>query len=173
MAAARVWEALANVRIAHPMVKWLPMNKLHLTLVFLGQMNAEQVPAITAAMGEVAARHRPFEVTTGDAGGRLGGNRGGVMWLRLGSGGHEVAQLSLDLDSTLGSATYNAKAAPRPHLTVARGVTESALADLRVVADSVQFGWTVDRIVLFRSYTDPDGSRYEELSLASLSRELG
>jgi 2'-5' RNA ligase len=169
MAAARVWEALANVRIAHPMVKWLPLNKLHLTLVFLGQTNPGRVPALTAAMEKVADGRPPFDVTTGDAGGRLGGQRGGVLWLRLDSGGHEVAQLSLDLDEALGSSTYNEKAAPRPHLTVARGVTDSALADLRVVAQSIELGWTVDRIVLFRSYTDPGGSRYEELASSLLS----
>ena len=168
MAAARVWEALAEVRTLHPMVRWLPINKLHLTLVFLGQTEASRVPELSDSVAVVAARHRPFDVATGDAGGRIGGRRGGVAWLRLAEGGHQVAQLSLDLDDALIAHTYNETSAPRPHLTVARHVSESCLADLRTVAEPITMGWTVDRIVLFRSFTDPKGSIYEELTSAPL-----
>ena len=119
----------------------------------------------------MAAGHEPFDVVTGDAGGKLGGKRGGVVWLRLAKGGHEVAQLSLDLDHAIGSGTYTATSGPRPHLTVARNVTAAALEDLRVVASQVILGWTVDRIVLFRSHTDPAGSRYEDLSSATAWRD--
>ena len=168
IAAARVFEALAEVRTLHPQVKWLPPNKLHLTLVFLGQTEPERVEALAQATARMAAGHEPFDVVTGDAGGKLGGKRGGVIWLRLAKGGHEVAQLSLDLDHAIGSGTYTATSGPRPHLTVARHVTAAALEDLRVVASQVILGWTVDRIVLFRSHTDPAGSRYEELSFAEL-----
>jgi 2'-5' RNA ligase len=168
MAAARVWEALAEVRTVHPQVRWLPMNKLHLTLVFIGQTESSRVSSLTQAMDAVATRHEPFDVATGDAGGRIGGRHGGVAWLRLAHGGHQVAQLSLDLDDALDSRTYNETAAPRPHLTVARHVSESALADLRTVAETITMGWTVDQIVLFRSHTNPKGSIYEVLTSIAL-----
>jgi len=167
-AAARTWEALAEVRIRHPHVRWLPPNKLHLTLVFLGSTDPSRLDAIAAACGQVAALHRPFEIATGEAGGRAGGRRGGVAWLRLAEGGHEVAQLSLDLDNAISSHTFDAERAPRPHLTIARGVSESALRDLGAVAKVVRLRWTVDRIVLFRSHTDAGGSRYEEFASSRL-----
>jgi len=169
MAAARVWEALAEVRTRHPQVRWLPPNKLHLTLVFLGQTDASRAESISAACTEVAARHRPFEVVTGEAGGRVGGRRGGVAWLRLADGGHEVAQLSVGLDQAIGSHIFDANRPPHPHLTVARGISEAALRDLQSVADTMRLAWTVDRIVLFLSHTDPAGSRYAELASAALS----
>jgi RNA 2',3'-cyclic 3'-phosphodiesterase len=168
MAAARVWETLAEVRTRHPQCKWLSINKLHLTLVFLGQTDAARVPELAAALNGVAAQHEPFEVATGDAGGRLHDRRGGVAWLRLAEGGHRVAQLALDVDNAIGSHTYDDRHAPRPHLTVARGISEAALNDLREVAARVTLGWTVDRLVLFRSYTDPGGSIYEELASVAL-----
>jgi len=168
MAAARVFETLAPVRTVHPQVKWLPMNKLHLTLVFLGQTDSDRVAELSDKMAGVAARHPRFDVVTGDAGGKLGGDRGGVCWLRLAKGGHEVAQLSLDLDGAVGSNTYNANTGPRPHLTVARHVSASTLDDLRRLAAQVELGWTVDHVTLFRSHTDPGGSRYEELASATL-----
>lgn len=169
MAATRVWEALAGVRTLHPLVRWLPPNKLHLTLVFLGPTDPVRVAASSSALERVAQVHKSFDVATGDAGGRISDRRGGVAWLRLADGGHEVAQLSLDIDDAIGAQTYDATHAPRPHLTVARGVSESALMDLRRAADMSRLVWRVDRVMLFRSHTDPRGSRYEELASAALA----
>ncbi len=170
MTAARVWEALAEVRTRHPLVRWLPPNKLHLTLVFLGSTDAGRVEEIASVVATAAGNHAPFEVRTGDAGGRVGGRRGGVAWLRLADGGHETAQLSLDIDDAIGSHTFDARNAPHPHLTLARRATQGAIDDLRNVTDQIQLGWTVDRAVLFSSHTDPGGSRYEELASAMLNR---
>jgi 2'-5' RNA ligase len=170
MAAARVFEALAEVRTRHPMVKWVPINKLHLTLVFLGQTEAARVPELAEVLARVAAQHAPFDVATGDGGGKLHDRRGGVAWLRLAEGGRQVAQLSLDLDDEFGTNTYDERHAPRPHLTVARRVSESALNDVATVASQITLGWTVDRLVLFRSHTDPAGSIYDELVSFDLGR---
>jgi RNA 2',3'-cyclic 3'-phosphodiesterase len=168
MDAARLFEALAPLRERHPQVAWLPPNKLHLTLVFLGQTDSQTVPALGDGLASVAASHRPFAVVTGAAGGRVGGRRGGVAWLRLAQGGHQVAQLSLAVEEGIGSNTFDASHAPHPHLTVARKVSESALADLRAIGPGVPQSWAVDRIVLFRSHTGPGGSRYEELAWSAL-----
>jgi 2'-5' RNA ligase len=167
-AAARAWDALSQVRAQHTDVRWLAPEKLHLTLVFLGQTEASRVEALAEAIAQVARAHAAFGVTTGDAGGRVGGRRGGVAWLRLADGGHEVAQLSIDVDDAIGSNAYEARNAPRPHLTVARRVTAAALADLRAAAQSIRLAWPVDRVVLFRSHSGPRGSRYEELSSSAL-----
>lgn len=153
-------------------MRWLPQEKLHLTLVFLGSTAASRANSIAAAVDAVAKGHGPFEVATGDAGGRVGGRRGGVAWLRLASGAHEVAQLALDIDDALGSATFDDHTTPRPHLTLARGATEAAISDLRAIADRMQLTWTVDRIVLFRSHTHASGSRYEPLAEATLARPV-
>jgi RNA 2',3'-cyclic 3'-phosphodiesterase len=151
-------------------VRWVPPEKLHLTLVFLGSIDAPEVPRVAKAMRDVAAASEPFEVAAGESGGYAGGRRGGVAWLRLSRGAQEIAQLSLDLDSAIGSLTYDSTRAPRPHLTVARHVTDAALADIREAAKTIQLSWLVDRVVLFRSHPDPGGSRYGELSSAALGR---
>ena len=171
MAAARVFEALAEARTRHPMVKWLPINKLHLTLVFLGQTDPARIDELSAAVSRIAAQHQPFDVVTGDGGGKLHDRRGGVAWLRLNEGGHRMAQLSIDLDNAIGSHTFDDKHAPRPHLTVARGVSEAALTDIQTVAAQVTIGWTVDQLVLMRSHTDPKGSIYEPLFRTELVLE--
>ncbi len=167
-AAARAWEQLATVRAAHPNVKWLPPEKLHLTLVFLGPTDSTAVPGLIDTLGRLAPQRDPFPVATGDAGGRVHDGRSGVAWLRIADGGRDVADLALAVDDALGRHAYDANNAPRPHLTLARGVTQDALAALRERAKSLTLEWTVDSIALFRSHTDPGSSRYETLASARL-----
>ncbi len=173
LAAESAWRALAELRTRHPDARWLPPGKLHLTLVFLGQTDARAIERILAATAAVAARHQVYEVATGDGGGRANTERGGVCWLRLAQGGHQTAQLALDLDAALGSATYDPAHPPHPHLTLARGVDQATLDDVRATARSMTLSWTADRLALFRSYTDPHGSVYEELAGLPLGASVG
>lgn len=163
-AAERAWQMLAPLRGRHPEARWLPPDKLHLTLVFLGLSDAAAVTEVTAAIERVAATHECYEAATGDGGGRVHDHRDGVCWLRLVDGGRETSQLALDLDEGLGTATYDADHPPHPHLTLARGVDKATLEDVRLTSRGLDLRWTADRIVLFRSHTDPRGSRYEELA---------
>jgi 2'-5' RNA ligase len=140
--------------------------------VFLGPTDPSHVARLAEATQRVASAHQPFNVATGDAGGRTHTRRGGVAWLRISDGGHRVAELALNMDEALATHTYDANNGPRPHLTVARGVTDDALAALRERARNLEIGWTVDRVVLFRSYTDPGGSLYEELTSGTLGARL-
>jgi RNA 2',3'-cyclic 3'-phosphodiesterase len=162
-AAAHAWQALAPLRDRHPDARWLPADKLHLTLVFLGPTAATEVPRVTAAVERVAAARERYEVVTGEGGGRVHDHRDGVCWLRLAEGGRETSQLALDLDEALGSATHDARHPPHPHLTLARGVDQATLDDVKSTSRGLDIRWAADRIVLFRSYTDPAGSRYEVL----------
>jgi 2'-5' RNA ligase len=168
-AAERATNALAALRSRHPDARWLPANKLHLTLVFLGQIDASRVKDLSASTAAVAARHQAYEVVTGDGGGRVHTERGGVCWLRLADGGRETAQLALDLDATIGSHIYDPRHPPHPHLTLARGIDQATLKDVQETAHDLTLRWTADRLVLFRSYTDPHGSIYEELHSCPLS----
>jgi len=148
---------------------------LHLTLVFLGATDASRVPGISRALEDVASRHAPYAAATGEAGARIddrpGSTRGGVAWLRLADGGHQTAQLALDVDQVLASGEYDANHAPRPHLTVARNVHKPELDALREVSRRVDVAWTASQIALFRSYTSPQGSRYEPISTHPLKSE--
>ena len=171
-AGAAIFGALEPLRSDFPDVRWLTPEKLHLTLVFLGQTDAQRVAIIAAGLDEVARRHRVYEAASGAAGGRIDERptvrRGGVAWLTLGAGGAETSNMALDVDAQLAAATYGEQRRPRPHLTVARKVDRRALDALSDVAARLDVRWAVERIVLFRSHTGPGGSRYEELAASEL-----
>jgi RNA 2',3'-cyclic 3'-phosphodiesterase len=163
-----VWDALAPLRTQFPNARWSPPEKLHLTLVFLGATEPEGVDQVASAVDRASVGFAPFHVATGPGGGYAGGRRGGVAWLRLGAGAHDVTRLSRAIDEAIGSSVY-AVADPRPHLTVARRVDEATIDALREAAVGLELAWQVERVVLYRSFTDPHGSRYEELRSFALS----
>jgi 2'-5' RNA ligase len=145
---------------------------LHLTLVFLGQTERDRVPAITSAVGSVVQTQSVYRTMVSGAGGhvpdRANAGRGGVAWLTLGEGFQQTASLSLAIDRALGSATYDERRRPRPHLTVARNINAEAVAALRDAAIAMTFEWATSRVVLFRSELGPGGSHYEPLATFDL-----
>lgn len=166
--AAAVWAATAHLRRRFPEARWSPVEKLHLTLVFLGATDPDRVDHVASAVARASAAFAPFEVRTGAGGGYARGRRGGVAWLRLAVGAQEVSRLSRAVDDAIGSSIY-ADADPHPHLTLARRVDEPLLAELRRAAPALELAWIVRRVVLLRSFTDPGGSRYEELRSFALA----
>ena len=127
------------------------------------------MPRLTEAMTLAARQHAPFEATTTYAGGRFDDRRGGVAWLGLDDRQRRLRNLAREIDWRVGSNVY-ANSRPRPHVTIARRIDESLLADLHAVADELHARWTFDRVALYRSHADPGGSRYEVLAEQLLRR---
>jgi RNA 2',3'-cyclic 3'-phosphodiesterase len=163
--------ATTALRQRHPAARWTRAEQLHMTMVFIGATPVEEVGRIEHAVAQVAARWTPFEVTTGEGGGFTNRRSGGVAWLRVAEGYRHVARLSLDLDEAMASASY-AEMDPRPHLTLARGVTNELLEDLRATANELQLRWRVDNVALFRSHSGQQ-SRYEVLARHPLAGPRG
>jgi RNA 2',3'-cyclic 3'-phosphodiesterase len=162
-AATQIWSALEPLVQSYPAARWAKRDQLHATLVFLGQTDAADVERLTDAMSQAANAHAPFEVMTDGAGGHVDDRRGGVAWLRLDDGQRDLRNLARDLDWRIGSNVY-AVSRPRPHVTVARRIDEALLADLTELAKRVPVTCRIDRIGLYRSHSDPGGSRYESLA---------
>ena len=168
-----MFDTLAPLRAAFPGTRWMPPEVLHLTLLFMGDVNSGRVPQISEGLAAVAARHAQFATRTSGAGGhvddRPGARRGGVAWLTLDAGALEMTDLAIDIDETLGTRIYSGQRPPRPHLTVARNIDTSALGALRALATMLALEWRTSSVVLFRSLLGPGGSRYEPLSTHSLA----
>jgi 2'-5' RNA ligase len=162
-AAVALWSVLDDLRARHPGARWAKREQLHATLLFLGQTDPLQVPRLTEAMALTANQHAPFTATTTIAGGRFDDRRGGVAWLVLDDRQRRLRNLAREVDWRVGSNVY-ANSRPKPHVTIARRIDEQLLADLHAAADDLHASWTFDRMILYRSYSEPGGSRYEVLA---------
>ncbi len=169
--AAAIHAGLATCRAAFPDARWIDPGWYHVTLRFLGSLDAGIVDRLADVAHDCAGGSQPFEVATGRGGGARG--RSEVAWLELLDGRAKVVALADRLDGLLPPEVRAGlrPSRPAPHLTVARRAPRAlgeALRDERLGA--IRVPWTVDRLALFRSHTGtPAGSRYEALTEAQLA----
>lgn len=154
--------SLASVRAVCSQVRWATPETLHLTLVFLGAVDAARVPDLTGALAPVAQRRHPLalEVSGMETFGPARAPR--VLAASLGG---EVEGLQALVDAARAAVAAWVRLEParpfRPHLTVARSGAhggDQLLDRCRTALDgNVSGAFRLERIVLFRSETLPGG----------------
>lgn len=167
-------EATAPLRTAAPTLNWGDDSRLHLTLKFFGEQAEDVVPGISAAMGDVASRHRRFAMQLGGIGAFPNFRRARVVWMgierepRLELLQHDVEVACQDLGFELEGRAFH------PHLTLARVRDRTGKDELRQLSRAskqVTFEGEsgVESIDLMRSnQAGSGGARYERLHAASL-----
>jgi 2'-5' RNA ligase len=165
-------ERLGPYRAAFPAVRWLGPESLHVTLLFLGDVDPRGVPEIVAIVEEAAASQGPFEAETGAGSGRARGGDG-VAWLTLPRGGDQIVAMSRRLEAATPSRILQGgrdpRRSPSAHLTVARRADQPVIDALAAQQHGpLAAAWTADRIVLFRSHLGSRGAAYEALHTAML-----
>jgi 2'-5' RNA ligase len=158
---------VGRLRQVAPEARWQSPDTWHLTLVFLGQTPAREVPRLAEIINGVAASGRPFRTELRGAGSFGGGRRPLVAWIGVGAGAGELAVLAAQLE---GAIDPRRESRPlRPHLTVAREAPPRLVEALQAsMAARPGLSWTSDRLVLYRSVLGPRGSTHTELVSAPL-----
>jgi RNA 2',3'-cyclic 3'-phosphodiesterase len=159
--------AIADLRVAHPQLRWVSPEGWHLTLAFLGWVGADRAEMAGAAVGEASAGVGPFELSLD---GRLDAFGGRVLWAAVAAPG-EAETLAERVRASLAARDLPVDERPfRPHLTVARAprgqrVPTALRGPLRGLAGS----WRVDEVVVMRSHLGREGARYERRFAAALA----
>lgn len=164
-----LWRSLAPMRETLPSVRWVPPERLHITLRFMGDVSPKLLPRLVRAvetLGEVA----PFEI--GLAGTGTFPKRGPARIYWVGVRGRPLPGLRESLDRALardGVARENRTF--KPHLTVGRasrgrsGRSRARAGEALAVPD---LAFTVAAIHLVRSDLLPGGPRYSNVHRAVL-----
>ena len=144
-----VADAVAPLRESLPRLRWVAPERYHLTVLFLGSVDAGVGPEVGLALGEACRGMRPFELALD---GRLGTFGRRLLWAGL-----RESRPLVDVAATVREAVGSVVGLPeadRPfsaHLTLARAgrdpVRTAAVADVAVPPLS----WRVDRVVLMES----------------------
>ena len=160
---ARVAEAIAAER-AVVKAKWARAESLHLTLVFIGELEPERLPEIIARSTLVAARQHTFQLMLEGAGTFGPAPHPRVLW--LGVTGPSVHSLAAELTQALDVVSEHAEY--HPHLTLARSAAmkgDKALAQIAHRLEGKQFGsWRVQQFTLYETV----GGRYRPLATIGL-----
>jgi RNA 2',3'-cyclic 3'-phosphodiesterase len=156
-------------------VRWVSMDGLHLTVRFLGATDPARVAGVAAAVDAVASNVAPFRVTIGGAGAFPSAARPRTLWLGVGDGQAELANMAAHLDEVLVRGGWSHDDRPfRAHLTLARadGRREGPLVARTLEQRAAQFETTFQatRLVLFESLTGGGPARYVAIHEAPLRR---
>lgn len=166
-------QAIAPLREAAPALRWIPPEKWHLTVRFIGDQPVERVGTIRDAIDAAAARHVEAPLAIGGIGAFPNFRRARVVWIgvapdpRLEMLHHDVERACVALGMEHEGRAF------RPHITLGRvapGTDESTLRALARAARGVRFAEVVhvESVDLVASELAPDGPRYRLLHSSPL-----
>jgi 2'-5' RNA ligase len=156
-------------------VRWTEAPRLHLTLQFLGDVAADWLPAVRAAIDAAAAGHGPFRLEVRGAGAFPSAQRPRIVWVGVGAGAVEVSGLAASLTAALAPLGFAPEARPfTPHLTVGRlreppRDREAIPRLLAAAADRIWGETLIPAVHLMRSELFPAGPIYSILAASPLS----
>lgn len=168
----RILEAVAPLREAALPVRWVEPAAFHLTLKFLGEVPDATVPAVKAAVSDVARRHAPFPLELRGAGAFPGARRPSVWWIGVAPSA-SLHALRDDVEAAISPLGYPTESRPfSPHLTLGRTARDAApVRDAQPLLDAVRYHgtFTIETLDLMRSHLSPRGARYERVLAAELA----
>lgn len=155
-------------------VKWVEPDSLHLTLLFLGDVDERELPAVCRAVAAVCARRPPFLLALQGVGCFPTLRRPRVVWAGVGTGSAELIALHDALEPPLlDLGCYRREERQyTPHLTLGR-VKADGRTDRLTQAIEKQAGWQggeceVGEVLVMSSQLTPQGPIYSILSTAVL-----
>ena len=102
-------------------VRWVRPEGVHLTLKFLGDIDADSVPAISDGLDRCAASAAPFDLFLEGVGVFPNARRPRVVWIGLGGALEPLLALQHSIDRELEGLGFARERRPfTPHLTLGR-----------------------------------------------------
>lgn len=155
---------------------WVKAANIHLTVVFMGNVEEQNVPSIISHIDQVTSEYKHFEISLGGMGLFPDIRRPRVIWLGLDGDIKGLAALRDELQRPLESFGVKQEKRPfRPHLTLGRfrrSVKKRTLLK-KAIDDYSDFSGPdgiLDELVLFKSELKPGGAVYSRLHSWPLMR---
>jgi 2'-5' RNA ligase len=166
----KIGEIQDRLRACRADVRWVKVERIHLTLKFFGNIEEEQIVDISAVMEDAAVQRSAFTLSVKGLGAFPSTRNPRVIWLGLHGWEESLLPLQREIETRLEAVSFVPEERPyRPHLTLGRVKSlkvKEDLVDLIERERDVNLGhFVVDRIVLFRSDLRPTGPIYTPLTI--------
>ena len=154
-------------------VRWVRPEGIHLTLKFLGDVDAAQIPDLLGVVQRVAEQVAPFTLQTGGVGGFPSRDRARVLWVGIEGEVGALEELQAGVERGLQFLGFSPdRRKYSAHLTVGRARRGPvALPEgLEGPVETVRF--RVERVNVMKSDLKPDGAVYTVLGCGMLGAEM-
>ena len=157
--------AVDPLRAAAPALRWVPPERWHLTVRFIGEPASTSIAEIGRAVDVAVRGHAVAPLAIGGVGAFPSFRRARVVWLGI-APDPRLELLHHDIESACIALGMEPEGRPfRPHLTLARvpvGTDPPVLRALSRTARAVRYGETIDAdsVDLMASESVPGGRQY-------------
>lgn len=156
-------------------VRWVPADKIHLTLKFIGDIPPAHVASLSQAIVQQAGTISPFDISIGGFGVFPDPRRARVLWVGV-QAPAALEALRRGIETGCAQLGYSPDGRPfSPHLTVGRVRDYVSLGEQQRLRKALgetkidSLGMTrVNSVHLYQSELKPDGSIYTKLFSAPL-----
>lgn len=163
-------------RLERVPVRWVPVENIHLTLKFLGDVSESNLEVLKDVLQTVVAGHRTFEISVGGLGAFPKAKRPRVIWIGV-EAPQDLSAVQHSIEAEATRLGYAPEKRPfSPHLTLARVSRNANSRDIRQVAEvlnSSKIGYLgvarIQAVHLYRSDLQPGGAVYSGLFSAPLT----
>jgi 2'-5' RNA ligase len=155
-------------------VKWVEPENLHVTLLFLGEVDEREVPRVCRMVADSVGPQPPFLMSVETAGCFPNPRRPRVLWVGVGEGTQPLCAIHDALEIPLQELGYRREERRyTPHITLGR-VKSDRPTDSLTAALAKHAGWkggemTVREVHVLSSELTPQGPHYTVLSRAPLA----
>jgi 2'-5' RNA ligase len=167
-------EISEELRQSHLPVRWVKVENIHLTIVFLGSVTEETIAGVKQKAGSTAAKFSAFQIRLNGVGTFPGWKRPRVLWIGLDGDIGGLSDLQDKLQGALEELGFKPESRPfRPHLTLGRFKgTVNRAEELKWILDRFHDINSDDdylkELVLFKSDLRPAGPIYTKMAAWSL-----
>lgn len=171
----RRMDRLLNSLRPEALVKWSPLDNLHITIKFIGEWPPGRLGELEKTLSAIPPR-APFALEVRDLGWFPNKHLPKVLWSGV-HAGSELAQLARDTEQCLAAIGIPIDDRPyAPHLTLARLKTPVPLDALRRRVDELQpaimGSFRTSQFHLYRSDPGPHASVYRKLKTFTFEHAL-
>ncbi|MGH7712445.1 MAG: RNA 2',3'-cyclic phosphodiesterase [Gemmatimonadaceae bacterium] len=170
---SRLYDAAAPLREAAPDVAWVPAERLHTTLKFLGEHDASLVPRLATALRALATVWSPCDVSLHGYGAFPNFRRPHVVWIG-GDPAEPLIAYAAAIDDACAALGLARETRPfRTHVTLGRvkrplSRRETLQLERIALARHEAFPWHVGSVDIMHSVTGRSGPTYTVLESIGL-----
>jgi 2'-5' RNA ligase len=158
------------------LVRWVEPASIHITLKFLGDVNAEHLPKLEHAIADACAGIPSFSLALAGLGAFPNTRRPNVIWVGANGQVDVAAQLAEKIDAACVALGFAPEERPfAPHLTLGRVKRDASIPERQLIGamiDATQVETLgelkADHVSVMKSELRPSGSVYTRLHAVEL-----
>ena len=170
-------EVQKDLRSSDADVRWVHLDKIHLTLKFFGNIEESQIDSIVKLIEDSVRSTRPFSLRVRGAGAFPNLRNPRVIWVGLVGGEEVLIPLQKQLEASFQKIGFQPEDRPfQPHLTLGRMKSnrgkENLVPRIEKHQDDELGNFQVEQLVLLKSDLRPSGPIYTALREMKLGGNL-